>query len=217
MKNSSAKRQTGKLLSLLEKHYPGADTALRHADPLELLIATILSAQCTDVRVNLVTPKLFSDFRKASDFANADQQVLEEYIRSTGFFRNKAKNIIGCCRALTEKHGGKVPDTLEELVALPGVGRKTANCVLGMAFGKPGIVVDTHVKRISNRLGLTDKKDPDKIEFDLMKIMPEESWIAFSSQAILFGRDICSARKPKCCECFLLSMCDFGRKEVQGA
>jgi endonuclease-3 len=146
-----------------------------------------------------------------------DQQVLEEYIRSTGFFRNKAKNIIGCCQALTEKHGGKVPDTLEELVALPGVGRKTANCVLGMAFGKPGIVVDTHVKRISNRLGLTDKKDPDKIEFDLMKIIPEESWIAFSSQLILFGRDICNARKPKCSECFLLSMCDFGQKEVQGA
>jgi len=214
LKKSSAARQIDKLLSLLDEHYPGAWTALSHTDPLELLIATILSAQCTDKRVNQVTPELFRKFRNVSDYASADQEVLEEYIRSTGFFRNKAKNIIGCCRALTEKHGGQVPETLEELVALPGVGRKTANCVLGMAFGKPGIVVDTHVKRISNRLGLTDRKDPDRIEFDLMKIIPRDSWTAFSSQLILFGRAVCSARKPKCGECFLLFMCDFGKKEV---
>jgi endonuclease-3 len=214
LKKHSAKHPTDKLLSLLDEHYPGAGTALTHADPLELLIATILSAQCTDERVNQVTPELFRKFRSASDYANVDQEVLEEYIRSTGFFRNKAKNIISCCRALIEKHGGKVPETLEELVALPGVGRKTANCVLGMAFGKPGVVVDTHVKRISNRLGLTGRKDPDKIELDLMEIIPRDRWTSFSSQLILFGRAVCNARKPKCAGCFLLFMCDFGKKEV---
>jgi len=214
LKRSSATKQIDKILSLLDEHYPGAGTDLSHADPLELLIATILSAQCTDVRVNQVTPSLFKKFRKASDYACADQEVVEDLIRSTGFFRNKAKNIINCCQALTEKHGGKVPDVLEDLVALPGVGRKTANCVLGMAFGKPGIVVDTHVKRISNRLGLTDNNNPDKIEFDLMKIIPKDSWTPFSSQLILHGRAICNSRKAKCSECFLLSMCDYGKKEI---
>jgi endonuclease-3 len=160
LKKNSAKRKVKKLLSLLEEHYPGAGTALRHRDPLQLLIATILSAQCTDERVNQVTRTLFKKYRSASDFASTRQEDLEEDIRPTGFFRNKAKSIIGCCQGLIDKYGGKVPATMEELVDLPGVGRKTANVVLGMAFGVPGVVVDTHVKRISNRLGLTEKDDP---------------------------------------------------------
>ncbi len=210
-------KQVRELLDLLDSNYPGAGTALCHSDPFELLIATILSAQCTDERVNQVTKTLFKKYRKVSDFAGARQEELEADIRPTGFFRNKAKNIIGCCQALVENHSGEVPASLDELVKLPGVGRKTANVVLGMAFGIPGIVVDTHVKRISFRLGLTDKKDPEKIETDLMKILPKDSWTPFSSQLILHGRSLCNARKPECGECFLLSMCEYGRREVQKA
>lgn len=209
------KKEIDKLLSLLDQNYPGAGTALHHSDPLQLLVATILSAQCTDEQVNRVTGNLFDTYRTAEDFADAPQEELEEAIRPTGFFRNKAKHIIGCCQALVERHEGRVPDTLEELVALPGVGRKTANVVLGMVFDTPGIVVDTHVKRISRRLGLTIEKDPVKIETDLMKILPRESWTPFSSQLILHGRNLCPARKPKCSECFLLSLCPHGKKEVQ--
>ena len=210
-------KQVRELLYLLDSNYPDAGTALCHRDPFELLIATILSAQCTDERVNQVTKTLFKKYRKVSDFAGARQEELEADIRPTGFFRNKAKNIIGCCQALVENHSGEVPASLDELVKLPGVGRKTANVVLGMAFGIPGIVVDTHVKRISFRLGLTDKKDPEKIETDLMKILPKDSWTPFSSQLILHGRSLCNARKPECGECFLLSMCEYGRREVQKA
>ncbi|MFQ6104358.1 MAG: endonuclease III [Candidatus Glassbacteria bacterium] len=212
---STTKSHIDKLLMLLERNYPGAGTALRHRDPLQLLIATILSAQCTDERVNQVTKTLFKKYRKASDYANARREELEEDIRPTGFFRNKAKSIIGCCKALVEEHGGEVPDSLDELVKLPGVGRKTANVVLGMAFGIPGIVVDTHVKRVSIRLGLTEENDPDKIEFDLMRTIPKAKWTVFSSQLILHGRSLCSSRKPKCDECFLLDMCDFGKREVE--
>lgn len=221
MKKRTVKKYTEKeiekLLALLDEHYPEAGTALRHRDPLELLIATILSAQCTDRQVNRVTEDLFDTYRTAGDFANAPPEELEEAIRPTGFFRNKAKNIIGCCRALVERHGGRVPDTMDELTALPGVGRKTANVVLGMAFETPGMVVDTHVKRIAGRLGMTAKKDPDRIERDLMEIIPHDRWTLFSSQLILHGRNLCTARKPKCGECFLLPMCPHGKREVQSA
>jgi endonuclease-3 len=215
MKQARAKKDIPKMLRLLDEHYPGARTALLHANPLQLLVATILSAQCTDERVNKVTKTIFRKYRKVADYAKVTQEDLEADIRSTGFFRSKAKSIRAATQALVESHGGKVPDTLEELVKLPGVGRKTANVVLGQAFGKPGVVVDTHVLRVSQRLGLTKQNDPVKIEFDLMKIIPEESWTAFSSQLILHGRSICTARKPRCPECFLLPMCDFGQKEVK--
>jgi endonuclease-3 len=203
------------MLRLLDENYPGARTALLHEDPLELLVATILSAQCTDERVNQVTKVIFKKYRKIEDYAKVKQEELEADIRSTGFFRNKAKSIRACTKALVEKHGGKVPASLDELVKLPGVGRKTANVVLGQAFGTPGIVVDTHVLRVSQRLGLTRQKDPVKIEFDLMKLIPQESWTVFSSQLILHGRSLCTARKPRCRECFLLPLCDYGHKEAK--
>jgi len=171
-------------------------------------MATILSAQCTDERVNLVTPTLFKRFPTASDYASANIAELEELVRSTGFYKNKAKSILGCAKQIVAKHGGKVPQTLDELTALPGVGRKTANVVLGTAFGIPsGIVVDTHVRRLSNRLGLTTQDDPEKIEQDLLKIIPEKHWIEFSHLLILHGRNRCSARKPDCPGCEVEDLC----------
>ena len=176
-------------------------------NPLQLLIATILSAQCTDVRVNMVTPGLFARYPDAQAFADADLGELEKAIQSTGFFRNKARNIQSCCKQLAAKHGGQVPGTMEELVPLPGIGRKTANVVLGNAFDVPGITVDTHVSRLSQRMGLTTKEDAEKIELDLMELIPRKDWTMFSHRMIFHGRQVCHARKPKCDACTLAGDC----------
>jgi endonuclease-3 len=197
------------IVSRLERLYPEARTELTHEDPLQLLLATILSAQCTDARVNLVTPPLFRKYPDARAFASASLRDLEAMIRTTGFFRSKARNIRECCRTLVKRHGGVVPGSMEELVKLPGVGRKTANVVLGNAFGIPGIPVDTHVGRLSRRLGLSRHDDPVKVEFDLMKIVPQSSWSDFSMQLILHGRRVCGARRPLCDACFLSDLCPY--------
>jgi endonuclease III len=196
----------------LERAYPGATCALGHTNALELLVATILSAQCTDARVNMVTPGLFSKYRTAGDYASANPKVFEREIQSTGFFRNKTKSILGMAQALVELHGGRVPDTMEQLVALPGVGRKTANVILGTWFGKnDGVVVDTHVHRISRLLKLTRQDDPVKIERDLMELVPRSKWSVFSHMLILHGRKVCIARRPKCEECVLNDLCPSSR------
>jgi endonuclease-3 len=196
------------IVARLETAYPQARCALEHRNALQLLVATILSAQCTDARVNLVTRDLFRKYRSAADYANANPAEFEEEIKSTGFFRNKTKSILGMAQALLERHGGKVPSSMEELTALPGVGRKTANVVLGNAFGiDEGIVVDTHVKRIANRLKLTNKADPEKIERDLMRIVPREEWTMFSHLLIHHGRQICPARTPRCAICPVNRLC----------
>jgi endonuclease-3 len=192
--------------------YPDAVTALSHDNPLQLLVATILSAQCTDERVNKVTPRLFATYRTASEYASANPSELEAIIRSTGFYRAKAKHIIRCCGQIAATHGGRVPDTMEGLVGLAGVGRKTANVVLGSAFGKAaGVVVDTHVKRLTGLLGLTGESDPVKIETDLMKLVPKEDWTVFSHLLILHGRAVCRARRPACGECVLKDVCPSAR------
>ena len=197
-----------KILSGLERAYPDARCALHHANPLELLIATILSAQCTDERVNLVTKDLFRKYRTVRDYVNVPRETLENDIRSTGFYHNKAKSIQGACLMILEKFAGSVPDTMEALVELPGVARKTANVVLGVAFGKAeGIVVDTHVFRVSRRLDLTDSDTPERIENDLMKSIPRSRWISFSHQMILHGRNLCRARNPLCLECPVEKVC----------
>ena len=196
-----------KIIRRLAKEYPDAKCALHHEDPLQLLIATILSAQCTDVRVNLVTPDLFAQFPDAKAFATADPRALEKAIQSTGFFRNKTRNIIACCKQIVEEHSGQVPRTMEELVRLPGVGRKTANVILGNAFNVPGITVDTHVGRLSRRLDLTRHTDPVKVEHDLMDLLPAKEWTMFSHRLIFHGRRICHARRPKCSQCVLKKLC----------
>lgn len=196
-----------KILRTLARLYPDATCALVHETPLQLLVATILSAQCTDARVNLVTPALFARYRDARAFAKADVRELETAIQSTGFFRNKARNIIACCRQIVDEHGGEVPGTMDELVRLPGVGRKTANVLLGNAFDVPGITVDTHVSRLSRRMGLTRHTDPEKIERDLMEVVPEKDWTLFSHRMIFHGRRVCHARKPQCDTCALASVC----------
>lgn len=196
------------ILRRLHARYPDARCALRHKNPLQLLVATILSAQCTDARVNMVTPALFRKYRAASDFADSRPAQLESLIRSTGFFRNKARSIRNCCEAIVEKHGGQVPDTLDELIQLDGIGRKTANVVLGVAFGKAeGVVVDTHVARLSRRMGLTRQTTPEKIEGVLMKIVPRKNWIGFSHLLIWHGRKRCIARKPDCAHCEIEELC----------
>ena len=205
-KNDAAQR-VKKIWPILKKTYPGAKIALKFEDPLELLISTILSAQCTDVRVNMVTKDLFKKYKSAVDWAGADLKQIEEGIRSTGFFRNKAINIKGACTKIVEHYDGKVPGTMEELLTLPGVGRKTANCVLGDAFGIPGITCDTHVIRLSRRLGLSENSDPVKLEFDLAEIVPKRNWTAFSHLVITHGRNICKARKPNCPECPIAKHC----------
>lgn len=205
---TSTADRAAKVVRLLAREYPDAHCALEHRSALELLVATILSAQCTDARVNLVTRTLFKKFRSAAAYAQADLKELEQDVRSTGFFRNKARNIQGAARLLVEKHGGRVPDTLDALVELPGVARKTANVVLGTWFKKPaGVVVDTHVRRISRRLRLTLHEDPVRIEQDLMALLPSKEWINFSHRLIWHGRKICAARKPKCGECPIVSCC----------
>src|SRR2546423_15141587 len=201
-----------KIIARLEKAYPDATCALRHNSALELLVATILSAQSTDVRVNMVTPALFAKYKTAQDFASADPGVLQQEIHSTGFFRNKTRSIIGMAQALLERHGGAVPDTMERLVQLPGVGRKTANVVLGTWFGKnEGIVVDTHVQRLATLLGLTKEKDPVKIERDLTALVPRDKWTWFSHTLILHGRRVCIARRPKCELCVVNRLCPSSR------
>jgi endonuclease-3 len=195
----------------LKKLYP-ARTALHHSNPFELLVATILSAQCTDVRVNQVLPDLFARLRTPEDFANADPEVVEDIIRSTGFFRAKTRHIIAVSRALLEEHNGEVPQSLDELVRLDGVGRKTANVVMGSAFGiASGVVVDTHVGRLARRMHLTRHEDPTKVESDLMELLPKSVWIEFSHQMIWHGRAICLARRPRCEKCPLVPDCPASR------
>jgi len=206
------KARVRKIIARLEKTYPDASCALHHKGALELLVATILSAQSTDARVNLVTPGLVAKYKTAEDFARADPRVLEQEIHSTGFFRSKTRSIIGMAQALVERHGGQVPDTMEELVQLPGVGRKTANVVLGCWFKQnEGVVVDTHVRRIAILLGLTTERDPVKIERDLMALVPREKWTWFSNALIQHGRRVCIARRPKCEICVINRLCPSSR------
>jgi len=212
---NSAIHNIDKILSLLKKEYPDARCTLNFSTPLELLIATILAAQCTDKRVNQVTVKLFKKYRRPQDYLKVDLEELEEDIRPTGFFRNKARSIRECVAAIVREYGGKVPEDMEKLVELPGVGRKTANVVLGNAFGIPGIVVDTHVGRVAQRLGLTSNSDPVKIEFDLMEMIPRNEWTNFSHQLVFHGRTICAAKKPLCESCVLKKYCQYYRKEFK--
>jgi endonuclease III len=208
--------RTKEILAGLQQTYPEAHCELNSASPLQLLIATILSAQCTDKRVNLVTAELFKQHRSAADFANADLTELEQAIKTTGFFRNKAKNIKACCAALVAKHDGEVPRSMDELTALGGVGRKTANVVLGNAFGlNVGVVVDTHVTRLANRLGLTKHTDAEKIEQELMPLVPREQWTLFSHWLIWHGRRRCDARKPDCAACEIAKSCPSAGKAVK--
>lgn len=202
---------------LLAEHHSDAGIALTFSNPLELLVATVLSAQCTDVRVNMVTPSLFARYRTAAEYACADPDTLMDEIRSTGFFRNKAKSIIGAARRMEDRFGGRVPSTLDELITLPGIGRKTANVILGNAFDTPGIVVDTHVGRISRRLGLTANKDPVKVEFDLMKLFPRSEWTLLSHRLIFHGRRICKALRPRCRDCFFDDVLCPARRELLSA
>ena len=208
--------RTKKIIAGLKKTYPDAHCELVHQNPLELLIATILSAQCTDKRVNIVTETLFKKYRSAEDFANADVSALENDVRTTGFYKNKARNIKAASRDIVEKHSGKVPQTMEELIQLGGVGRKTANVVLGNAFGiNVGVVVDTHVARLSHRFGLTSHRAPEKIETDLMELAPQKEWALFSHLLIWHGRRRCYARKPDCANCEVLKLCPrIGVKEA---
>lgn len=205
---SEKKKRTLKIIRLLRKEYPDAKCSLNHSNPLELLIATILSAQCTDERVNIVTADLFRKYRSPADYSNAPRAELEDDIRSTGFFRNKARSLQGACTMISEQYGGRVPSKVEELLLLPGVARKTANVVLGNAFGiASGVVVDTHVGRLSQRLGLTDNQQPEKIERDLMELVPKRDWIDFSHLLIYHGRKICKARAPLCGGCVVEPLC----------
>ncbi|OGP73319.1 MAG: endonuclease III [Deltaproteobacteria bacterium RBG_16_49_23] len=212
MKNQSKRKRIIEIIKALSKEIPDSQIALKFSNPFELLIATILSAQCTDVRVNEVTKGLFKKYRSPKDYAEAESKELEEDIRPTGFYRNKTKSIQRSCQELMDRFGGKVPKTLEVLVTLPGVGRKTANVLLGNAFGIPGIVVDTHVRRVSQRIGLTKNDDPVKIEFDLMEIVPKEKWTHFSNLLVWHGRKTCIARKPLCEICVIRKWCDYGSK-----
>jgi endonuclease-3 len=204
---AEAAERVKKILPVLKKLYPQAKTELRFANPLELLIATILSAQCTDVRVNMITPALFKKYKSAKDWAKVDLEEIENDIKSTGFYHNKAVGIKGSCQAIVEKHNGRVPDSMDELVKLPGVGRKTANVVLGNAFGKPAIACDTHVIRLSRRLQLSENSDAVKLEFDLAEIVPKKDWTLFSHLLIFHGRRICIARRPNCGGCLIAKYC----------
>ncbi len=208
MENSGKKKERVKhIFEILDPLYTQEKTALKYRTPFQLLISTILSAQCTDNQVNSVTKTLFKKYKKPQDFINAPIAELEDDIRPTGFFRNKAKSLKGCTQGLVDNYGGKVPSTMEELITLPGVGRKTANCVLGAAFDVPGVVVDTHVKRLSLRLGLTENQNPDKIEKDIEKLLPKDRWRRFSDILIYHGRDVCKARKPDHDRCPVFNLC----------
>jgi endonuclease-3 len=211
-KQEDLRKRVNEIIKILTQEIPDSRIALKFSNPLELLIATILSAQCTDVKVNQVTVDLFKKYRSAKDYAEANLARLEGEIRPTGFYRNKAKSLQKCCQELVKRFGEEVPKTLEDLVTLPGVGRKTANVILGNAFGIPGIVVDTHVRRVSQRIGLTKNDDPVKIEFDLMEIVPKEEWTHFSNLLVRHGRQTCGARKPLCGICPIRKWCDYGSK-----
>jgi len=215
MDKKANQKRVKEIIKILTRVIPDSTIALKFSSPLELLIATILSAQCTDVRVNQVTATLFNKYRSEKDYAQADPLELEQDIRPTGFYRNKAKSIQKCCQELVARFGGEVPKTLEEMVTLAGVGRKTANVILGNAFGIPGIVVDTHVHRVSQRIGLTKKDDPVKIEFELMEIVPKEEWTHLSNLLVWHGRRTCVARKPLCDSCAIRKLCDDGSKLVK--
>ena len=210
MEKADGKNRVKQIIRILEKEYPGARTALNFSSPLQLLVSTVLSAQCTDKRVNRVTKDLIKKYRSAKDYAQVDLAELEEDIRSTGFFRNKAKSIKAFCTILAEKFNGEVPDNLKELLSLPGIGRKTANLVLSEVFGIPGIVVDTHVLRLSKLIGLSKNTDPTKVEFDLMEIVPREKWGLLSNLLMLHGRAICIARRPRHQECTVVDLCEEG-------
>jgi endonuclease-3 len=210
--NAALTQRVEKIIDRLHDEFGDPGTALNFNTPLELLVATVLSAQCTDERVNQVTSELFRKHKTAEDYARADLGTLENEIRPTGFFRQKAKSIQGICKALMNRFGGEVPPRLEDLVKLPGIGRKTANLVLSEAFGTPGVIVDTHVKRVANRIGLTEEGDPVKIEFDLMSYVPEAQWSRLSNLLIRHGRKTCVARKPKCPQCTIRDLCDYPEK-----
>ncbi len=206
----SAENRIDEIIKILNKAYPRSRTALYYRNPLQILVATILSAQCTDVRVNQITPMLFDKYKSAGDFAKADQSELEDEIRSTGFFRNKSKSIIGSAKRIVEVFGGKVPDTMVDLITLPGVARKTANIVLSSGYNiAEGIAVDTHVKRLSGRLGLSGEKNPDKIEQDLLAVVPKKDWLDFNYMLVNHGRQVCQARKPQCGICPLNHLCPY--------
>jgi endonuclease-3 len=208
MTDAELNQRTRKIIRLLKRAYPDAKCSLNHSNAFQLLIATILSAQCTDVRVNIVTQDLFRKYRKPEDYLKVAPRELEQDIRTTGFFRNKTKSIQGTAKMLTEQYGGKVPKTIEELLELPGVARKTANVVLGNAFGViSGVVVDTHVTRLSHRLALSAEKTAEKIELDLIEIVPKKDWVIFSHLLIAHGREICKARAPLCAECVVEKLC----------
>lgn len=208
------KQHVEKLLTILDAHYPKEVASfLDHSTTYELLIATILSAQCTDARVNIVTKDLFARYTSLEAFANADLKEMESYVRSTGFYRNKAKNVIACCQKIISDYGGEVPNTIEDLVTLPGVGRKTGNVILTNIFNIPSIVVDTHVKRISNRWGIAQKTTPEAIEYELMEVLPKDHWIRYNTQVIAHGRAICRSQSPRCEECFFLTYCPYGLQE----
>lgn len=206
------KERVLKLREILDEAYPDVKCSLNYSTPVEMLIATQLSAQCTDARVNIVTEKLFKKYTSVEDFASADYEELCEDIKSAGFYRNKAKNIIGCCRRLLAVYGGNVPDTMEDLLTLPGTGRKTANLVLGDIFGKPAVVVDTHCMRLSRRIGLTKEEEPAKIEADLKKIVPADYQLRMCHQFVAHGRAVCTARKPKCEICAAAPVCKSAGK-----
>jgi endonuclease-3 len=208
-KLTATRERSKKIFKILAKTYPDAKCSLDHVDPLELLVATILSAQCTDERVNKTTPALFKKYKSAKDYATAKPEELQKYIQSCGFYQMKAKNIMGAAKIIVEEHGGKVPGTLEELVKLPGVGRKTANVILGTVYDTPGVVVDTHCGRVSRRLGLTKNEDATKVEQDLMKVWPQTEWSINSHLLVFHGRNICISRAPMCSKCPVRAMCPF--------
>lgn len=203
------KQRVLKIIEKFNEMYPDAQCSLIYNDPVQLLVATQLSAQCTDARVNMVTKDLFKRYRTVKDFAEADLEELEEYIRPTGFYHNKARNIIAACRMILTDFCGTVPSNMDDLLKLPGVGRKTANLLLNDWFGIPGVVVDTHAKRLSRRIGLTENEDPEKVEYDLMKVVPKENWGRFCHQLIYHGRAICKARKPMCDKCEIRPYCNY--------
>lgn len=208
MRKYATSAHVQRVITMLDARFPDATCALNWKNPLELLIATILSAQCTDARVNIVVQSLFQKYRTAADYANVPLAELEDDIRSTGFYHNKAKNIQACCRILAEQFNGEVPADMDTLVQLPGIGRKTANCVLGTAYGiAEGVTVDTHVARLAQRMGLSKETTPEKIEADLMKLVPKDRWVKISHQLILHGRGLCPARKPRCAECLATAAC----------
>lgn len=213
--HASAKKRVGQILATLQQSIADATVALDSTNPLELLVATILSAQCTDERVNQVTPNLFARYRIPDDYANADHVEMELLIKSTGFYKNKARNLIACGKTLVETFHGRIPETMDELTMLSGVGRKTANVILGSYFGKPAVVVDTHVKRVANRLGLTTSQDPTTIEEDLQSLIPKAQWTMGAQRMLLHGRHVCKAKTPHCDGCLLYDVCEWeGKREV---